>query len=255
MDPRSTVVATKAVLGALGGGFMISREVKSLCERYKLGDREMYFRGRCGVLGEVHADVVLAATVFFPADHVRKSWEGGRKLPADKAAGLYAAACHEWGQRKLAGFEEAGRLSELLAAIADGSDVFGAPLFAGWRAMPRPGSGPARTAHLLHIVRELRGARHATAVLACGVGPLDATLVGASGTGTPVPYSDTAAIARFFQWPEPYGTPSPEVMERRARAEDLTDDLVARAYGVLDDTELAELADLFTKAAGTAFGR
>ncbi len=49
MDPRDAVVETKAAIGALGGGFMISREVKALCERHGLGPREMYFRGRCGV--------------------------------------------------------------------------------------------------------------------------------------------------------------------------------------------------------------
>src|SRR3954465_412627 len=115
MNPRETVVATKAAIGALGGGFMISREVKYLCERTGLGAREMYFRGRCGVLGEVDPDVIVAATLFFPAEHVRESWEGGRKLPVDEAAELYANACHEWGHRKLAGFDAADRLSELLA--------------------------------------------------------------------------------------------------------------------------------------------
>ena len=114
MDPRSAVVATKTAIQTLGGGFMISREAKALCDRHGLDGRQMYFRGRCGVLGEVDADVVLSAVVFFPAEHVRESWEGGRKLPAAEAAELYASACHDWGRRKLAGFSGAGRLAELL---------------------------------------------------------------------------------------------------------------------------------------------
>ncbi|WP_432931609.1 SCO6745 family protein [Microbispora sp. CA-135349] len=255
MNPRDAVVETKAAVGALGGGFMLSREVKALCERHGLGPREMYFRGRCGVLGEVDADVVLAAVVFFPAGHVRESWEGGRKLPAEEAAALYAGACHDWGRRKLAGLEDADRLAELLAAVADGADPFCAPLFAGWRAMPRPDGGPALAAHLLHVVRELRGARHATAVVACGVGALEATLVGAGGTGTPIPYDRASDVARFLAWPEPYPVPSAEAAERRAGAEELTDDLVARAYALLGPAELAELCGLLRKASQVARAR
>jgi hypothetical protein len=255
MDPRGTVVATKAAIWALGGGFMMSREVKGLCDRVGLGSREMYFRGRCGVLGEVHADVVVAASIFFPADRVREWWEGGRKLAADEAAGLYASACHAWGRRRLAGFEGAGRLAELLAAIADGSDVFCAPLFAGWRAMPRPAGEAELATHLLHVLREHRGARHTTAVVACGLDPLEATLVGAPGAGAWDPGTGNASVARFLEWPEPYGAPSPEAVERRARAEEITDDLVAPAFGVLDEAERTELADLLAKAAATAFAR
>ncbi|GII55047.1 hypothetical protein Pth03_34360 [Planotetraspora thailandica] len=256
MDPRGTVVATKGAVWALGGGFMMSREVKSLCDLYGLGSREMYFRGRCGVLGEVHADVVVAAAMFFPAGHVRASWEGGRSLPAEEAAAIYASACHDWGRRKLGEFRGAGRLAELLAAIADGSTVHGSPLFAGWRAMPRPaGDDVALAAHLLQVLREHRGGLHQTAILAYGLDPLEATLVGARGAGASDPETGNAAVARFLQWPEPYGMPSRDAVERRARAEELTDDLAAPAYGVLDGGERAELADLLATAAGTAFAR
>ncbi|TLP58791.1 SCO6745 family protein [Microbispora triticiradicis] len=255
MDPRDAVVRTKAAIGRLGGGFMLSREVKALCERHGLGGREMYFRGRCGVLGEVDADVVVAAVVFFHAGHVRESWEGGRKLPAEEAAALYASACHDWGRRRLAGLRDADRLSELLAVVADRSDPFCAPLFAGWRAMPRPDGGPALTAHLLHVVRELRGALHAVAVVTCGVGPLDATLVGGDGVGAPVSYDSTAGFARFLGWPGPYPEPSPEAAERRARAEELTDDLLARAFSVLGPAELAELTGLLGEASQVALTR
>ncbi|ADG87854.1 hypothetical protein TBS_01110 [Thermobispora bispora] len=251
MDPRSAVVATKTAIQTLGGGFMISREAKALCDRHGLDGRQMYFRGRCGVLGEVDADVVLSAVVFFPAEHVRESWEGGRKLPAAEAAELYASACHDWGRRKLAGFSGAGRLAELLGAIVDAADVRGAPLFAGWRAMPRPADDPARAAHLLQVVRELRGGKHAIAVLASGLEPLDAIIIGAGDFGK----STGADVARFLNWPEPYPEPTPEKVERRAKAEELTDDLVAQAYETLTPAELDELAGLLDEAMRTASAR
>ncbi|GAA0355755.1 hypothetical protein GCM10009530_01070 [Microbispora corallina] len=248
MDPRDAAVATKAAVGALGGGFMISREVKALCERSGLGPREMYFRGRCGVLGEVDPGVVVAAAVFFPPGHVEQSWEGGRRLPVDEAVRLYASACHAWGERRLGAFDGADRLCALLTAVADGSDVLGAPLFAGWRALPRPASGPALTAHLLHLVRELRGARHATAVIAYGVDPLVATLAGDPAAGTPATHVRGADAARFLAWPEPYPEPTPDEVKRRGRAEELTDDLMAAAYTVLSPAGRAELVDLLTQA-------
>ncbi|GAB3889908.1 hypothetical protein GCM10027612_33130 [Microbispora bryophytorum subsp. camponoti] len=108
--------------------------------------------------------------------------------------------------------------------------------------------GPALAAHLLHVVRELRGGRHATAVVAHGLDPLDATLVGADGTGTPIPYDRASDVARFLAWPEPYPEPSAETAERRAGAEKLTDDLVARAYAALGPAELAELCALLREA-------
>ncbi|MCG5211856.1 SCO6745 family protein [Streptosporangium sp. KLBMP 9127] len=246
-DPLETALAVKEPISALGGGFMISREVKALCEQTGLAPRAMYFRGRCGVLGEVDADVVLAATYFFPAQHVRESWEGGRALPADKAADLYAGACHDWGRRRLAGFAAAGRAAELLEPVVSGADVLGAPLFAGWRALPLPDDAPARLAHLLHVARELRGGLHGLAVRACGLAPLEATL---AETGSGGPVGTGVAAARFLAWPEPYTEPPAAVAERRARAERLTDELVAPAFAALTAEQSDELIELLGRARG-----
>ncbi|GGS47166.1 hypothetical protein GCM10010156_02360 [Planobispora rosea] len=242
-DPQATAAAVKGTIGRLGGGFMISREVKALCERTGLAPRAMYFRGRCGVLGEVDADVVLAATVFFPAEHVRENWEAGRSLPAGEAVELYTGACHDWGRRRLGGFAGAARLAELLEPVVHNADVLGAPIFAGWRRLPLPGDAPARVTQLMHLVRELRGGLHAVAVLAEGVTPLEATLL-AAHDGTPLGLSAGEAVARFFEWPEPYPVPGPETAERRARSEELTDRLMAPAFSVLDEKEAAELVEL-----------
>ena len=48
------------------------------------------------------------------------------------------------------------------------------PLFAGWRAAPRPADLPALTGHLLQVLREHRGGVHGLAVLASGLTPLEA---------------------------------------------------------------------------------
>ncbi|MEU8103562.1 hypothetical protein AB0C18_07540 [Nonomuraea muscovyensis] len=242
-DPRTTARLAKGPIGRFGGGFMVSREAKALCERHGLGPRELYFRGRCGVLGECDADVVVSAAVFFPPAHVEESWNGGRKLPVEQAVELYAGACHEWGRRRLGGHEGCARLAELLEPVVRRASSVGAPLFAGWRAVPLPDDPPARATQLMHVLRELRGGLHANAVVAAGLRPLEAILA-ADHSGTPFGDAAGETIARFFQWPQPYERPSPEVIARRAAVEETTDDLSAEVFSVLNDHESDELIEL-----------
>ncbi|WP_283134781.1 SCO6745 family protein [Rhizohabitans arisaemae] len=241
---QTLAAAVKTPVGALGSGFMMSREAKAACELTGLGSWQMYFRGRFGVLGETDADVVVAVAVFYPADHVRESWDGGRAVPAHQAAERYAQACQAWGRRRFAGFAEAGRLAELLLTVVDNADVTGAPLFAGWRAVPLAEDAPARLAQALYVLRELRGGLHGVAVLASGVSPLDATLIGSEGTDA----SEGRAMAGFLGWHEPFPDPTAEAVARRAQAELLTDTLIAPAFEVLDDLEQEELARLLHEA-------
>lgn len=242
-DPRTTARLVKDPIGQYGGGFMVSREAKAICERTGLGARELYFRGRCGVLGECHADVVTSVAFFFPPAHVEESWNGGRKLPVEQAVELYAEACRDWGRRRLGGFDGCARIAELLEPVVARAPVVGAPLFAGWRAVPLPGDPAARAAQLMHVLRELRGALHICAVTAAGLGPLEATLA-ADHDGTPFGPAAGEMIAKFFQWPEPYPQPGPDVVARRAAVEEVTDDLLAPVFSVLDDHESDELIEL-----------
>lgn len=242
-DPRTTAVQVKAPIGQYGGGFMVSREAKALCEEYGLGPRELYFRGRCGVLGECHADVVASVAVFFPPRHVEESWNGGRKLPVERAVELYAEACRAWGRRKLGGHEGCARIAELLERVVREASPVGAPLFAGWRAVPLPDDPSARATQLMHVVRELRGALHANAVIAAGLHPLQATLAAEHDT-TPFGVASGERIARFFTWPEPYPEPDPETIARRAAVEEATDDLMASVFSPLNADESDELIGL-----------
>lgn len=242
-DPRTTATEVKMPIGRLGGGFMLSREAKALCEEYDLGPRELYFRGRCGVLGECDADVVTSVAVFFPPEHVEKNWNGGRKLPVERAVELYTRACHEWARRRLGDYDGCARIAELLQPVVENASPVGAPLFAGWRAVPLPSDAPGRAVQLMHVVRELRGGLHANAVVAAGLHPLDATLAADHG-GTPLGQSPGEVIAKFFEWPEPYPVPGPDVIARRAAVEETTDDLMAEAFSVLTDSESDELIAL-----------
>ncbi|MBC6464029.1 hypothetical protein HKK74_00735 [Actinomadura alba] len=230
---------------------MISREAKAYGEAAGLTLWTPYMRGRCGVLGEVDADVVASAVGFFPPGVVRASWEAGASLPAEEAARRYAGVCDAFGRRKFAGLPaaDADRLAGLLEAVAAEADVIGAPLFAGWRAMPPPEDPLARVSRFAHVLRELRGGLHLVAVLSCGLTPLESVLTGASIL---IPSGD--GNARYFGWPEPYAEPDDDTRKRRADAEELTDTLVAPAFGGLSEADADEFVALLGKAAKVAFG-
>jgi hypothetical protein len=246
---REIAAAVAGPVGRLGGAFMISREAKAYANEVGLTGWAPYFRGRCGVLGDVDADVVASAAGFFPVETVRDAWEAGSGLSAATAAARYAVVAHEFGRRKLADFAEPARLADLLQLVVDGGDVIGAPLFAGWRAMRLPEDDRARVVQLAHVVRELRGGLHVVAVLASGLSPLEAVVSGGSTN-----LRDGEPNAEYFGWPRPYPEVTEEVRRRRADAERLTDDLMAPAFAALDKTEADELVALLEKAERAAFG-
>jgi hypothetical protein len=235
-------------IGRLGGGFMLSREAKDYSRETGLKGWTPYFRGRFGVLGDVDADVIASAAGFFPPETVRGSWEAGAGLPAATAAARYAAVAQDYGRRVLAGFAEAARLAELLQPVVEAASPVGAPLFAGWRAMPLPEDAPARALQLAHVVRELRNGLHIVAVQASGLTPLEAVL---SGTSALLPSGEPNA--EYFGWPRPFPELTDDVRRRRAEAERLTDELMAPALAALGQAEAAELVDLATKAEQTVF--
>lgn len=246
-DSRSTAVEARIPVGVIGGKWMTSQEMKAGRAELGLSTLEFYFRGRCGVLGEVHPDVVTSAALFFPAARVAKHWTGGRAVPAEVAVARAAVACQQWGRRVFGGFDGFGdcvRLADLLEKVVAAASPLGAPLFAGWRGVPLPEDAPARAAQLVHLLRELRGGVHVTAVVASGLSPVEAILAAADFPGTPFGDVGGEAVARFFTWPEPYPAPTAEMVERRKDVEDRTDDLMAPAFAALSPAERDELIGL-----------
>ena len=127
------------------------------------------------------------------------------------------------------------RLAELAGRVVD--QAAATPLFAAWRAMPRPQTPRALAAHSLNLLREWRGGVHVAAVLAAGLSPLDAIM------------SDGGEFyAQAFGWPRPWPTP-----EENAEAMAGVRETVDAACGVVLDRALSadeqtELVDLAAKA-------
>ncbi|MGD9957515.1 MAG: hypothetical protein AB7O74_04575 [Candidatus Nanopelagicales bacterium] len=244
VDDASFTAVVAPYISSLGGGFMISSQAKAFSKDNNLRGRAAYVLGRGSVLGEVDADVVTAAFGFWPADVVREAWDAGRGVmtPAE-ALPKYAEACRDWGRTRYAGFDDAGRLAELLSWVVDGTDVAALPLYAGWRAVELPSDDAGRLSQLLHVLRELRGGMHLVAVVASGLTPLQAVLAGPGGPGN----------ASFFGWEEPFEDVSGHVLAR-SEAEVLTDKLLTPTLDVLGHDERVELLALLQAATRSAFG-
>jgi hypothetical protein len=237
--------AVKDHVSRLGGAFMLGPEARAAGKEAGLRGWQFYFLGRGGPLGGVPADVVTASFGFFPPSTVAAGWDAARATySAAEGALRFTAVCHAWGRSHLADAPDLERLATLLHRVVTAADGAGLPLFAAWRAtLDRHADVdlPARVAHLAHVAREHRGGCHLAAVLASGLTPLESVLT-AGGPGN----------AQFFSWPEPYDDVS-ALVERRAAAESLTDEITGRAWvAALDERERAEVVELLAAARAAA---
>lgn len=232
MDSQTVARSMRGSVGMLAMAWLMSDETRATAAERGMGDgMGAYAIGRLGVLGDCPPDNVVAAAYFWEPETMRAMVAEGRAAmsPADGAQ-IYNEICQAFGQQALDGMEGVERLGELVERVVDNADPHGAPTFVGWRDMPRPDAGPARTFLLCQTLRELRFGRHGVAVQAAGMGPLEAILSGPAGEWN----------AEFFGWPKPYPDVS-GVTDARETIEAATDQLHARDFEILTDDERAEL--------------
>ncbi len=236
MDSLTVARSLRGSIGMLAMEWLMSPDTLEKAEaRGMPAGQAAYAVGRLGVLGDCPVDNVVAAAYFWEPDRMRSMVQEGRaSISPSEGAAIYAGICAEYGAAKLDGLVGVERLGELLERVVETASPLGAPTFVGWRDQPLPAEpGPARTFQLAQTMRELRFGRHAVAIQASGLGPLEAILSGPAGDWN----------AKFFGWPEPY----PDVRhltQAREEAEAVTDRLHAADLEVLSDAERAELREL-----------
>ena len=239
-----TASRARPAVAGLGGAFMISPEASAEGQDGGFRGRELYVVGRGGALGDATPAAVVAAFGFWEPGLIAGAWEAGRaKAPVPVTLARYAEVCRDWGRHRWADLGEVDRLAEVLGAVVDAADPSGWPLYAGWRAVPLPPDAPGRAAQLLHVLREHRGGAHLAAVRTAGLTPLEAVVAGPGGPEN----------AAFFGWSETLPEATDELRSRRERAEELTDELVAPAYDVLDGPAAEDLLRLLEAAQAAAF--
>lgn len=241
-DTASTVSRT---LHDVGSTWMISDETKARGDEYGYHvPGSFYFAGRCGVLGDVHPDVVVAAMGWFEPGLVSLMWEKSIAVAgAREAARQYGSACAAWGEKHLADFAGAARLAELAQRVVSAANGSGLPLFSGWRAEPLVDSTEGRLAQLVHRLREWRGGLHLIATTSVGLSPLAAILT-----------NEGVDQARGLGWSGelPDWTP---LLDRHREAEATTDRLSAAGYEqALDAGERAEYVALVSALGEAVLG-
>jgi hypothetical protein len=232
------MTATGTPLVDTGGRFMTGAEMAAAGEALGVPAPALYLRGRVAALGEVGAAVAESVLAIFPTVAVHGTWRRTSALPAPAAAAAYGRACHDWGRRYLEplGPDVAGPAER----VVDTADVSALPLTAAWRARPRPDDAPARAAHALMLLRELRGGLHFCALRAEGLTVPLAALVDPLGgaerlrrTGWP-----DDAVAALVATAGAVG----DAEARWHRAEAATDVLLDRCLDVLEPAERDRLA-------------
>ncbi|GAA2425309.1 helix-turn-helix domain-containing protein [Streptomyces macrosporus] len=192
--------------------------------------------GRAGVLGSCPVDVAAAAIAFEPLEEVRKAWLGVPEgLTHYDVALRYKDLITAWGDRVLENFDHdtLDTIDVLGRRIVDAAPAALGALFTGWRRLPVPDSLPGRAALTIHLVRELRGAAHIAAILACGLTPLDAILA-----ATHEPPRTGPGYAERMGYKGPFRDPD-EVREQRIEAEKLTASIIVPYFSTLAPEELA----------------
>jgi hypothetical protein len=236
MSARALSDAVSPFFGDLGSKYMLDPATAEIGKAAGYPDGfSFYFAGRGGVLGDVDADVIHAAFMFFDQSIVRKMWERGVKVEgARKAGARYAGAADAWGAAHLQGFGAAKRFNELAEKVVGSVDPVGLSLFAGLRSVPLPVDPVSRAYRLVTWLRELRGCLHINAVVAEGLNGVEAVVASENG----------AFFAKLHGYQEPYPDVS-HLLENRARAEETTSRLMASIYErALGASERAEFAAL-----------
>ena len=204
--------------------------------------REFWVVGRAGVIGSAPPELAVAALAFHAPAHVVEAWthlpDGMTHL---QVAEHYRGRILAWGREALTPVFDHGDLEKidtLGRRIADAAPDGLGPLFAGWRAMPRPDDVGERVALTTHLLREMRGAAHLNAVIAVGITPLDAILA-----STNAPPRTGPEYAERMGFEGPFRDPQ-EIRPQRLEAEALTARIMETYFAVLTPEELAVFGEL-----------
>jgi hypothetical protein len=233
--------ATLAAVSDLVGAFLLDPATHSRGAELGFPGVDFDIVGRAGVLGRVAPDVAAATLVFFEPATVRRAWRAGstRMDPRDVSA-VFAACAHTWARGLPAGLD-AARLAALAGAVVAGAPGTGAPLFAGWRAMPEPDEDRALAVHRLLVVRELRASLHAIAVQAAGVSPREIMLASDPERAGHYGWTDGQDPAAAI-------TDATPLAVRRRLAGDIAGRLLSGALACLDPDEQDQLRALTGEA-------
>jgi hypothetical protein len=219
---------------------------------------DTYFAGRAAPLGtSVPAEVVHALFYNFApgevARHIPKVWS---TTTPEAAIAARRQGCVKALRRILGDLTDTPafvRAAELLTAAGISAPLEGRPMYAALRTLPVPEEPVARMFHAASLLREHRGDGHIAALMAAGIGGLEAHVLCALDLGMPaekfgrIHHLPTAQLSALVDAMKARGLVADDGgftvagRETKQHIEALTDDLAVAPYAILDVAQLNEL--------------
>lgn len=230
MTPEEICRTIAEPTGPVGAAFYFHPDTMARGKELGLDGFRFYALGRGGVLGDVEAGVVHSAFGYFNPQLIAKLWNSAKDVMAPRdAAREYLACAHRLGRAALADVAGLEGYVDAAATVVAAVDDSAMALFAGLRAEPVPTDVAAAAYHHAILLRELRGGAHLVAVASVGL-----------------PTVVAHAIKRpdamgMFGWDDTAPTPTDADRTALAEAENITDRILASAFGALSDAQATAL--------------
>jgi len=227
MQTEALVSTASPIIGGIGGMYFFTPSTLARGKELGLDGMRFYYLGRGAPLGDVEWQVVASAFGFFAPRLVDKFWNSARLiLPAKEAAPVYRECAAQFGRENFGAVEGLEQFCAAAELIIGSADPTGLPLFAAQLSLPLAEDLPGRASQLATILREHRGQAHIASVVAVGLEPRISAALGDQTSW------------KFHGWTVDDG-PEPSDADRRRRleAEELTDRVINKAFGVLTEDE------------------
>lgn len=226
-----------------------------------LSPTQAYFASRAAAMGPVGPEVVAATFFNFNPTLVHDAIPAAWAIadPATIVAARVAAA--DQALRTMLGdlvdHPDLAPVTALLRRVAEAADPAGRALFAGHAGLAWPEPVVGQFFHAVTLLREFRGDGHLAALVLDGVGPVEALVRDVASDRARLPESLLQATRGWSdeEWAAGYdrladlGELGPDRTlndagrARRERIEDHTDRAGAAPWAVVDEDELAWLAE------------
>ena len=213
------------LIGDTGYRFYFTPETRVVGEELGLNGMEFYVLGRGGVLGNCDGAALAANFGYFNPAVIGGAWESAKAKCDPRSAGRAHLQCSaEFGRAKFAGISGLDAFVAAADAVNNAADADGLGLYAAMKCEPLVSDVPGRAMQLATVLREFRGSAHLVAIRAAGLTSKMAHLI------------KRPSDAKMFGWSDDdVATVTDADRAKWDVAEKLTDDIVAPAYGVLDE--------------------
>ena len=207
-----------------GWKYYFNPETVSRGKALGLKGMEFYVAGRGGALGDCDGSVVAAAFGYFNPVIINAAWGlATAKVPARELGFAHYECAAALGREKLSAIPNLQAFVTAAEAVNTAADPDGLALYAAFKSLPLADDLPARAMQLMATLREFRGSAHLIAIRALGL------------TSKQAHYVKRPNDIATFGWGEADAPlVDDDVRNKMKKVEDLTDQLVAPAYAVLN---------------------